>query len=106
MRHNFPLAAVLALALVAGCAPPPSDPATDAGEGMQQTTISGSLTYRERIALAPESVARVTLSDVSRADAAAPVIAEIRIELGDRQVPVPFELSVPAQDLETDRQYA
>ena len=106
MAHSFPGAAVLAFVLVAACAPPSTDPAADAGVRMQQTTITGSLTYRERVALLPGSVARVTLSDVSRADAAAPVIAESSIELGDRQVPVPFEFSLPAGDLETGRQYA
>ncbi|MEX2125276.1 MAG: YbaY family lipoprotein [Woeseia sp.] len=73
---------------------------------MQQTSITGSLTYRERIALPPGSIARVTLSDISRADAAAPVIVETSVELGNRQVPVPFELTVPGDDLEPGSRYA
>lgn len=105
MIRNFPLAAVLALSLIAGCTPP-ADPGAETEDDVQQTTIKGSLTYRERIALPPGSTATVTLSDTSIADAAAPVLASADIELKDRQVPVSFELTVPADKLAPNRQYA
>jgi uncharacterized lipoprotein YbaY/heat shock protein HslJ len=105
MFRNHPLLAVLSLALVAACTPP-ADPGADIEDERQQTTITGSLAYRERIALPPGSTARVTLNDTSIADAAAPVVASTDIELGERQVPVPFELTVPAEKLAPNRQYA
>ncbi len=37
--------------------------------------LTGTVTYRERIALSPGSVIDVQLQDVSRADAAAQIIA-------------------------------
>ncbi len=106
MHSTRPLAAVLTFALAAGCAPPPADPEAEIDDEMQQTTIRGSLTYRERIALPPGSSARVTLSDTSVADAAAAAVASTDLELGERQVPVPFELTVPAEKLAPNRQYA
>lgn len=57
----------------------------------QEGTITGTATYRERIALPPGSVLEVELRDTSRADAPAPVLASTRIETTG-QVPIPFTL--------------
>ncbi len=43
-------------------------------------TLSGTATYRERIALPPDAVFEATLEDVSKADARAVVIGRVRIE--------------------------
>jgi heat shock protein HslJ/uncharacterized lipoprotein YbaY len=66
-------------------------------------SIKGSLTYRARIALPPESIAVVELRDVS--SSAQPVIKEQRFALGGRQVPIPFELTVDRSALLMSRQY-
>ncbi|MEP1125806.1 MAG: YbaY family lipoprotein [Ilumatobacter sp.] len=76
-----------------------STPTTPA-EDQTMTTISGELTYRQRIALIPGGTATVTVSDVSLQDVAAPVIAEVEIELEDRQVPIPFDLEFDATGLD------
>jgi uncharacterized lipoprotein YbaY len=55
-------------------------------------SITGTVSYLERIALPPNAVMQVRLEDVSLADAPAKTIAEQSIPFGDRQVPVPFEL--------------
>jgi len=68
--------------------------------------ITGDLTYPQRIALLPDGTATVTLEDVSLADAPSVIIVEETIELGDQQVPVPFELAVDPDDLESDRSYS
>jgi len=61
----------------------------------QAVTISGSATYRERIALPSNATLEVTVEDVSRADAPATVIGRItRMPAG--QVPITFE--VPYQE--------
>jgi uncharacterized lipoprotein YbaY len=67
-------------------------------------SIKGALTYRERIALPPDSVAIVELRDTSSADAA--VVAEQRIALAGKQVPVSFELSVERAALAAGQAYA
>lgn len=70
------------------------------------TTITGRLTYRQRIALPPGCTATVSLIDVSRADAPATVIARQTIELVDRQVPIGFELDVRSDDLDARGRYS
>jgi heat shock protein HslJ/uncharacterized lipoprotein YbaY len=66
-------------------------------------SVRGSLTYRARIALPPESIAVVELRDDSSSDH--PVIKEQRIALRDKQVPIGFELMVDRSALITSRQY-
>ena len=60
--------------------------------------LTGTVTYRERIALLPGSVVRVTLQDVSRADAPAEAIDGQTITTSGENVPIPFTLTYdPAQ---------
>lgn len=54
--------------------------------------VTGTVTYRERIAMPPKAVVVVKLEDVSLQDAPAKLIGEQRIEFGEKQVPIPFEL--------------
>lgn len=54
-------------------------------------TLSGSVAYRERMALPAGAVVDVKLLDVSRADAPAVTLAETTIT-PEHQVPVPFSL--------------
>src|SRR3546814_2409079 len=71
----FPLvlAAVAAALSLSACATVNAGPSTP---GMaERMIVRGSLTYRERIALPPGSVAEVTLQDVSRADAPSTILA-------------------------------
>src|SRR5215207_3872265 len=60
--------------------------------GAATATVAGVATYRERIALPPDTAVRVRLEDVSRADAPAVVLGEhVITEHG--QVPIPFAVS-------------
>ena len=72
----------------------------------QTRLVTGSIGYRERIALPPGSVAQVKLSDVSRADAPAAVLAEQTITLIGTQVPVPFELDVEPRMFDARMRYS
>nr|MBA3259287.1 YbaY family lipoprotein [Gemmatimonadales bacterium] len=63
------LTALLAAGLAAGCAGASQPPA----EGER---VTGTVAYRERMALPGDAVVQVQLSDVSLQDVAAPVIAE------------------------------
>ena len=60
----------------------------------ETVTVSGTVLYRERIALPSGAVVVVRVLDVSRADAPSITLAETRIE-PEGQVPVPFEVTVP-----------
>lgn len=55
-------------------------------------TITGTAAYSERIALPPEAVFEAILEDVSRADAAAIVLGEARVEPAG-QVQIPFAIT-------------
>jgi putative lipoprotein len=55
-------------------------------------SVTGTLTYRERVALVPEAVIQVQLVNVSRLDAPAVVLSEQRFTAGGNQVPLPFQL--------------
>jgi putative lipoprotein len=59
--------------------------------GGEPGAVTGTVTYRERIALTPEALVEVQLLDVSVADASAKLIAEQTIR-PQHQVPIPFEL--------------
>jgi len=68
--------------------------------------VRGSVAYRERMALPPDAVVEVKLSDVSRQDASAPVIAETTVRPEGRQVPLSFELRYDPKKIEPNRSYA
>ena len=53
-------------------------------------TITGTVAYRERIALPPNAVVTIALEDVSLADAPAKVLAKQTFETEGKQVPLSF----------------
>ena len=61
-------------------------------EGANPFTVTGTVTYLQRMALPPSAVIEVKFQDVFRADAPATVIAEQKITAEGKQVPIPFEL--------------
>jgi copper homeostasis protein (lipoprotein) len=71
----------------------------------QSPAITGTVTYRERIALSPTSIVEVRLEDVTRADGTPPVVASTRIERPG-QVPVRFELPYDPRAIQSRGRYA
>jgi putative lipoprotein len=69
-------------------------------------SVTGTVSYLQRIALPTNAVIVVKLSDVSLADAPAKMIAEQTINLGQRQVPVPFELTFDPAKIDAKRAYS
>jgi len=97
--------AAASLAVLGGCASKPSATITSPETAQSAPLrIKGDLTYRERIALPPQSRAQIELRE--GADGEGAVVAEQAIELGGRQVPIPFELSVSRDKLVAGRQYS
>ena len=76
------------------------------GTGQARDQITGTVSYRVRSALPPEAIIQVRLEDVSRTDAPATLVAEDKIVLGPRQVPVPFELKFDPAKIDPRRAYA
>lgn len=71
----------------------------------QSSTIRGTATYRERLALKPGSVLEIELLDISRQDVPAQRLAAIRIKVSG-QVPIPFTLGYDPAMIEPNHTYA
>jgi len=72
----------------------------------QNTTVTGTVTYLQRIALPPNAVVKVALEDVSLADAPAKILAQKEIPTAGRQVPIPFELTLSSADVQPSHRYS
>ena len=67
--------------------------------------ITGTVTYRVRMALPANAAIDVRLEDVSRADAPAAIVAENIFAAGGRQVPIPFQLPYSPGDIQAGHSY-
>jgi len=67
--------------------------------------VTGTVTYRERIALLPGAIVEVKLFDVSLMDVAATMIAEQTIT-PQHQVPIEFELRYDPAEIDERMSYA
>lgn len=80
-------------ALLTACQPMAAPSPSGVPDGPQaRVTLKGTIAYRQRIALPQNARVMIMLADVSRADAAAIVIAETQMETAGRQVPISFAL--------------
>lgn len=68
-------------------------------------SVSGTVTYRERIALSSDAVVTVQLRDTSYADAAAVLISE-QIISNPGQVPIDFELRYVSDEIDDRNTYS
>ncbi|MEZ4619795.1 MAG: YbaY family lipoprotein [Caldilineaceae bacterium] len=68
--------------------------------------LSGSVMYRQRIALPAGSVISVELQDVSRADVAANIVATQTLTTAGENVPIPFELRYDPAEINPSHTYA
>ncbi len=91
---------LLVLALAVPAVAPPAFAASDASRGL----ITGTATYRERVALTPAAVFEATLEEVSRPDARAEVVARVR-KRNPGQVPIAFEITYDPRRIETRKTY-
>jgi len=83
--------------LLAACASAPGPGAA--------ARVTGTVLYRERIALPPDAVVTVQLQDVSRQDVAATVLAEQVIRAEGRQVPFSFALEYDPAAIQANHRY-
>jgi putative lipoprotein len=71
-----------------------------------QPQVTGSVSYRERMALPPGSVVRVQIQDVSIADAPTTILGEQVIITEGEQVPFSFAISYAASEIQENRRYS
>jgi len=97
------LAATLAVAVTACREPTPGNRA--AADTVNAAVISGTVNYRERMALSNQAELEITLEDVSRQDVAAKIIARQTIK-DTGQVPIRFELPYAPADIDERMSYS
>jgi putative lipoprotein len=68
-------------------------------------SVTGTIVYRERIALPPEAVVQVQIQDVSLQDVAATVMGE-QIITNPGQVPIPYEVAYDPGQIQQNHTYA
>lgn len=91
MANSFPrdLARAITLVALGACA---HRSGTSSGDGAASAALTGSVAYRERVALPPDAIAEVSLLDATAQDVAAPVIATTTVRSEGKQVPLAFTL--------------
>ena len=103
------LAGIWTVLLVAAACqdePGPSNATLEVPSGREpNASVSGTVAYRERLALTAEAMLIVELRDVSYADAAAPLIAR-QIIHGPGQVPIKFKVEYNRQDIDSRNRYS
>ncbi len=98
---SFPMLALLGFGLI-GCAQQGASIApTPGADGV----VRGSVAYRERMALPPDAVVEVWITDVSPMNLAVPVIAETTVRPEGRTVPIPYELRYDASRIDPSHAY-
>ena len=76
------------------------------GPSEQPVSVTGQITYRERIALPPTAQIEIQLSDVGLMDAPSRTIAQQSFTADGRQVPFAFSLTVDQRPLDPRHSYA
>ncbi|MDR8340366.1 glycoprotein-polysaccharide metabolism protein, partial [Acinetobacter baumannii] len=66
----------------------------------QQPSVTGTINIRQRIALPPDAVLTVTLSDASLADAPARVLSQKAVRTEGKQAPFNFALPYNPADIQ------
>lgn len=104
MRNLMLIAALSFGVALAACSPRPNPGKPVAGQGL--ATLTGEVTYRQRIALPPDAKLNVRIEDVSLMDAPSVTIAETSASTGGRQVPLAFTLDYDPLKIAPGRRYA
>lgn len=84
------------------------EPASVANNNRQPTrdkSVTGTVTYRQRIALPVGAVISIKLLDVSRQDAPAKIISQQTITTSGEQVPIPFKLTFDPAKIKVNHSY-
>lgn len=77
-----------------------------AGCSPGESSVTGVVTYQQRIALPPDAIVIVQIQDVSLADAPAEVLGEQVIWPEGRQVPLPYQVKYNLGDIKKNHTYS
>lgn len=81
------IVSTVSLAVIGACTHQ-AQPSSARGEG--GSIVTGTVSYRERVALPADAVVEISIVDASAADSASRVIASAAVPSEGRQVPLPF----------------
>ncbi|ANG91784.1 YbaY family lipoprotein [Enterobacteriaceae bacterium 155047] len=81
-------------------APNPSAAGATTQPTMQQPNVSGTVWIRQKVALPPDAVLTVTLSDASMADAPSKVLSQKAVRTEGKQAPFSFVLPFKPADIQ------
>ncbi len=98
LRSRLLFTCLLGAIVLAGCSLP-------AGSEQGKALITGTVVYRERMAVSPRAVVRVSLEDVSRTDVASTQIAETRF-LASGGPPYAFALGYDPARIDERHRYS
>ena len=77
----------------------------EGGSAAKVSKVTGTVTYRERMALPPDAELEVTLADVSRTGTPAAVVGKQVIQTAGKSVPVPFEIQYRDSEIDSRHTY-
>lgn len=90
---------------IAQPATPMSMTSASGQSGAEQPSITGTISYRERVALPSDAAIDVKLLDVATPGAVPKTIAENIFSPGGQQVPIPFQLPYNPADINPEHAY-
>ena len=96
---------IAVLAVTLGWGPGASSQSGGPQSSAAQPTISGTVVYRERMALPADAAIEVKLQDLSGANGMPNTIAETVFGSGGKQVPISFQLSYNPSDINPAHKY-
>ncbi|TKF72333.1 lipo-like protein [Vibrio sp. F13] len=99
------ITSLVSFGLLVGCQATSETSASQEVVAENTQVISGTVSYRERIALPENAVVTVTLEDISLADAPSTVIATQEFITDGKQVPFAFELSYDNDKIKANHRY-
>ncbi|MFA0659968.1 YbaY family lipoprotein [Vibrio splendidus] len=99
------ITSLVSFGLLVGCQATSETNASQEVVAENTQVISGTVSYRERIALPENAVVTVTLEDISLADAPSTVIATQEFTTDGKQVPFAFELSYDNNKVKANHRY-
>ena len=76
-----------------------------ADEGAATAKITGTVFYREKIALPDDAVLRIRLEVAAAPEMPARLVAQITVPTEGKQVPIAFELPYTAADIQSQKRY-
>ncbi|MCW4447065.1 YbaY family lipoprotein [Vibrio splendidus] len=99
------ITSLVSFGLLVGCQATSETNASQEVVAENTQVISGTVSYRERIALPENAVVTVTLEAISLADAPSTVIATQEFTTDGKQVPFAFELSYDNNKIKANHRY-